>query len=77
MIIFETREISLIREDYFNHKWISKEELIRLLESEETEFIKTYNALYKDYHDLLSYFNMNSLANYQLLERKEQGNLKK
>ena len=76
-IIFNERDIEQIREDYFNNLWISKEELSRLLEYEEKQFIENYTNLQKDYNDMLSYFNMNSLANYSLLERKYQGNLKK
>lgn len=76
-IIFNERDIEQIREDYFNNLWISKEELIRLLEYEEKQFIENYTNLQKDYNDMLSYFNMNSLANYSLLERKYQGTLKK
>lgn len=76
-IIFNERDIEQIREDYFNGLWISKEELSRLLEYEEKQFIENYSNLQKDYNDMLSYFNMNSLSNYALLERKYQGSLKK
>ena len=76
-IIFNERDIEQIREDYFNNLWISKEELSRLLEYEEKQFVENYSNLQKDYNDMLSYFNMNSLANYSLLERKYQGSLKK
>lgn len=76
-IIFNERDIEQIREDYFNNLWISKEELSRLLEYEEKQFIENYTNLQKDYNDMLSYFNMNSLSNYALLERKYQGSLKK
>lgn len=74
--IFETRNIEEIRSDYFNKKWISKEELFRLLEYEEQQFIREYKLLSDQMNDTLSYFNMNSLANYQLLERKYQNKLK-
>lgn len=76
-IVFNKRDIENIREDYFNGLWISKEELIRLLDYEEKQFIENYSNLKKDYNDMLSYFNMNSLASYSLLERKYQGTLKK
>lgn len=76
-IIFNTRDIEKIREDYFNNLWISKEELGRLLEYEESQFVKAYSELQSQYNDVLRYFNMNSLSNYALLERKEQGKLKK
>lgn len=76
-IIFNDRDIENIRKDYFDNKWISKSELIRLLEYEESQFIKTYSDLQQQYNDVLKYFNMNSLSNYVLLERKEQGKLKK
>lgn len=76
-IIFNTREIETVREDYFSGKWISKEELERLLEYEETQFIERYSYLQQEYTDLLQYFNMNALSNYSLLERKYQGELKK
>lgn len=75
-IVFEQRDIEIIREDHFSGKWISKAELIQLIEHEENQFIITYSALQKDYHDLLQSFNLNSLSNYQLLERKMQGKLK-
>ena len=76
-IIFNQRAIEEIRKDYFGGLWISKEELIRLLEYEEKQFIQNYSNLQKEYNDMLSYFNMNALSNYTLLERKYQGTLKK
>jgi len=76
-IIFDKREIEEIRKDYFEERWISKEELVRLLEYEEKQFIENYSTLQKEYNDMLSYFNMNALSNYTLLERKYQGTLKK
>jgi hypothetical protein len=76
-IIFNRRNIEEIRNDYFNNRWISKEELIILLEYEEKQFIENYTRLQNQYNDLLSSFNMNSLSNYELLERKYQGSLKK
>lgn len=75
-IIFETRNIEEVRKDYFSGKWISKNELERLVEYEESQFIKEYEKLKNDYNDLLKSFNMNALSNYALLERKFQGNLK-
>lgn len=76
-IIFETRSIENIREDYLNYKWISKEELIRLKEWETEQFILEYTTLKNQYVDVLNYFNLNTLSHYQLLERKVQGSLKK
>lgn len=76
-IIFDERDIEQIRKDYFEERWISKEELVRLLEYEEKQFIENYSTLQKEYNDMLSYFNMNALSNYTLLERKYQGTLKK
>jgi hypothetical protein len=76
-IIFNQRAIEEIRKDYFGGLWISKEELIRLLEYEEKQFIQNYSNLQKEHNDMLSYFNMNALSNYTLLERKYQGTLKK
>lgn len=74
-IIFEDRDIMIIREDYLNNKWISKQELIILKNWETQEFIREYDALRSQYKDLLSGFNMNALSNYQLLERKMQGKM--
>lgn len=76
-IYFDDRDIEKVRLDYFSHKWISREELIRLIDYEEQQFIEQYSKIQKDYHDLLSSFNMNALSNYELLERKMQGTLKK
>ena len=76
-IYFDDRDIEKIRLDYFSHKWISREELIRLIDYEEQQFIEQYSKIQKDYHDLLSSFNLNALSNYELLERKMQGTLKK
>jgi hypothetical protein len=76
-IIFNQRAIEEIRKDYFGGLWISKEELVRLLEYEEKQFIQNYSNLQREYNDMLSYFNMNALSNYTLLERKYQGTLKK
>lgn len=75
-IIFNDRDVEQIRKDYFDNLWISKNELYRLLEYEESEFINNYSRLQNQYNDMLKYFNMNSLSNYALLERKEQGKLK-
>jgi hypothetical protein len=75
-IIFEERDIENVRKDYFDNKWISKSELLRLIEHEEKSFIKEYDRLKQEYNDLLNSFNMNALANYSLLERKMQGKLK-
>jgi hypothetical protein len=76
-IFFNTRDIEIIRQDYFSGKWISKEEVLRLLESEERQFIKSYNEVKSQYDDVLRYFNMNALSNYSHLEHKLQGTLKK
>ena len=76
-IIFNTRDIEQVRIDYFEHKWISKEELARLLEHEEQQFVAAYGMLQAQYNDLLSSFSMNAMSNYSLLERKMQGTLKK
>lgn len=76
-IIFDTRDIEIVRQDYFAHRWISKEELVRLLEYEEQQFIQSYTALQQQHNDLLNSFSMNAMANYSLLERKLQGTMKK
>lgn len=76
-IIFDTRDLETIRSDFFSHKWISKEELSRLIIYEEEQFIVEYTRLRQDYQDLLSSFNLNALSNYELLERKMQGQLKR
>ena len=76
-VIFETRDIERVRDDYFSDRWISKEELDRLLRYEEAQFVQAYGELQANYRDVLSYFNMNSLSNYALLERKNQGKLEK
>ena len=74
-IIFETRDIEIIRKDYFKFKWISKEELIRLLNYEEEQFIIQYDILKKDKIDLMNGFNMNAYASYVTLERQKQGKM--
>lgn len=76
-VIFETRDIERVREDYFSDRWISKEELDRLLRYEESQFVKAYGELQANYQDVLKYFNMNALSNYALLERQHQGKLEK
>lgn len=76
-IIFETRDIEIIRKDFYAHKWISKSELLILKEYEIREFIKEYEQLRNQYKDLLGGFNLNALSNYSLLERREQGKLQK
>jgi hypothetical protein len=76
-ILFNIRDIEVIRSDYFSKKWISKNELIRLLDYEEKQFVIAYTQLQKEHVDMLSSFNMNSLSNYELLERKYQSQLKK
>jgi len=76
-IIFDTRDIQEIRQDYFEKKWLSKEELYRFIEHEEQDFVKEYTYLQQQHLDLLNGFNLNALANYRLLERREQGKLQK
>lgn len=76
-ILFNIRDIEVIRSDYFSKKWISKNELIRLIDYEEKQFVIAYTQLHKDHVDMLNSFNMNSLSNYELLERKYQSQLKK
>lgn len=76
-ILFNIRDIETIRNDYFSKKWISKSELIRLIDYEEKQFVIAYSQLHKEHVDMLSSFNINSMSNYELLERKYQGKLKK
>lgn len=76
--LFEPREISKIRDDFYNKKWISKEEMLLLLEKtefEKIELIRIIEQTRSDYDRLLSSFNLNALASYELLERQKQGTL--
>lgn len=76
-ILFNVRDIETVRKDYFSKKWISKNELMRLIDYEEKQFVIAYTELHKQHVDMLGAFNMNALSNYSLLERKYQGQLKK
>lgn len=76
-ILFETRSIDIIRSDFYNNLWISKEELLRLHEQEKIELLEEIAKKTAEYTDLLSSFSLNALSNYELSERKYQGKLKK
>jgi hypothetical protein len=69
-IIFNTRDIEIIRSDYFDKKWISKEEMHRLIEHEEKSFIRVYGELQTQYQDLLQFFNTYSPRNIQETYKK-------
>jgi len=69
-IIFNIRDIEVVREDYFSKKWISKEEMHRLIEHEEKSFIQVYSELQTQYQDLLQFFNTYSLRNIQETYKK-------
>jgi hypothetical protein len=75
--IFEQRDIEVIRQDYYNGQWISKAELHRLFEQEKEELAKIAVTAQKDYSDLLSGFNLNAMRNYEMLEKKYQGMIKR
>ena len=76
-IIFETRKLEDIQNDYYANKWISKEEMQKMFEFEKVELVKLLTEKEVEHNLLLSNFNMNSLASYELLERRQQGKLKK
>lgn len=76
-IIFEDREIHLIQDDYYEHRWISKSELEKLFEYEKVQLLNAYREKEQEYHDLLEGFNLHTLSSYEALERKYQGKLKK
>ena len=74
-IAFENRDIVDIQNDYYADKWISKSELIELFEFEKSSLITRYTDVARDYHDLMSGFNLNAYSNYQKLEENNQGKL--
>jgi len=76
-IIFENRDLTDIQNDYYLNKWISKSELEKLFEFEKIQLLEAYKEKEQESIDLLKSFNMNSLSNYEALERKYQGSLKK
>ena len=76
-IIFENRELTTIQDDYHLNKWISKSELEKLFEFEKMQLLQAYKEKEQEFQDLMRSFNMNSLSNYEALERKYQGSLKK
>lgn len=74
--IFEQRDIGDIIADYYNGRWISKSELTRLFEHEKQELIKITLDAKAQYNDLVAGFSLNCMQNYELLERKFQGQTK-
>lgn len=76
-IIFEFREIDIIRSDYLTHKWISKKEIELLFNTDINLLGEKYLASLQDYNDLLEGFNLNAMRNYELLEHKFQNLIKK
>lgn len=72
-IICETRSITEIQEDYYNHKWISKTELGLLFEYEKIELIKLCKLKEEEFNGLINGFSVHSFSNYASLERKMQG----
>lgn len=75
--IFEERMLSEIDDDYKAKKWISRAELTRLLTHRLAIAENAINAARRDYNDLLSSFNLNSMENFntgltkQLLHNKQ------
>lgn len=63
-IIFETRKIEEIQEDYYNHLWISKAEQIRLHEYEKEMMAIEILRLKDDYNHLLDGFKLATHRNY-------------
>jgi len=76
-IIFNDRPPNIIQDDYHSNKWISKRELYILLEYEKSQLLMAYKEKEKDMNDLLEGYNLNAFSNYEALERKHQGQLKK
>jgi hypothetical protein len=72
-IICEHRSVEEIRTDYYQHKWITKTELILLFEFEKLELIRLYKEKENEYNTLISGFSTHSFSNYAALERKMQG----
>jgi hypothetical protein len=73
--IFEDRLVADIQTDYYTDKWISKSDLLKMYEFEKTELYKIYSETKQDLHDLKQSFNLNAMANYERLERHEQGKI--
>lgn len=46
-----------------------------MYEFEKTELYKIYSETKQDLHDLKQSFNLNAMANYERLERHEQGKI--
>lgn len=73
-IIFEERPIDTIRNDFYEHKWISKSELSIIVESLEFEKLQLLNIVNKsqqEYKDLLGSFNLNAMEHYLFLQRQQ------
>ncbi len=73
--IFENRKVADIQEDYYSGKWISKGDLQTMYEFEKKEILNAYQEIKQEMNDLKQSFNLNALANYRRLERRERGQI--
>lgn len=64
-IIFEQRDIKLISTDYYNKKWISREETNRLFLHEKQHLLMEVHNAQDSYNKLLEGFNIGVIKNYQ------------
>jgi hypothetical protein len=69
-IIFETRELEIIRQDFYDKKWISKEETVRLMEYEIQQLTEWALKERKDKDIILENFNMSMMNAYYMAEEK-------
>jgi DNA polymerase elongation subunit (family B) len=63
--LFEHRDIILIGTDYYNNKWISKNELKQLFLYEKQQLMIAVNTANENYKLLMENFNIGVIKNYQ------------
>lgn len=73
--IFEDRLVADIQNEYYNDRWISKKDLLKIYEFEKQTLLNEYFSIKQELNDLKSSFNLNALANYRKLEELKQNKL--
>jgi hypothetical protein len=69
-IIFESRDLEIIRSDFYTQKWISKEEMRRLFVSEIEQVTQWALREREEKNSLLENFRLATMQSYYEAEEK-------
>lgn len=69
-IIFETRDLEIIRSDFYTQKWISKEEMRRLFFSEIEQVTQWALREREEKNSLMENFRLGTMQSYYEAEEK-------